>query len=105
MIVYVCVPINGRKVGTLEEKKMAAKKQSDRIKSILQKRGHAVITPFDIVPIEEDIDDAEALGRCITALRRCDAIYKASGWRFSNGCQVESVTAQVYNIKVLEDEI
>jgi len=105
MIVYVCIPINGRKGGTLEEKKIAAKKQSDCIKSILQDKGHSVITPFDIVPIKEDIDDAEALGRRITALRRCDAIYKASGWRFSNGCQVESVTAQVYNIKVLEDEI
>lgn len=105
MIIYVCLPINGRRSGTLLEKKIAAKEQADSIKLKLQDQGYGVVTPFDVVPVEEDVDDAEALGRCITALRRCGGIYKASGWRFSNGCQVESITASVYNIKVVEDEI
>lgn len=105
MVIYICLPINGRRTGTLSEKKLAAKGQADRIKTKLEGQGYEVVTPFDVVPAEEDVDDAEALGRCITALRRCGGIYKASGWRFSNGCQVESITASVYNIIVVEDEI
>lgn len=105
MIVYVCIPINGRKSGTLEEKKMAAMRQAESIKKQLECQGHEVVTPFDVVPADEEVTDAEALGRCITALRGCEAIYKGAGWRTSQGCQVESITAQVYNIMVVGDEL
>lgn len=105
MIVYVCIPINGRNSGTLEEKKKEAKRQADSIKNQLECQGHEVVTPFDVVPVDEEVTDAEALGRCITALRGCEAIYKGAGWRRSQGCQVESITAQVYNIMVVGDEL
>ena len=105
MKIYISVPINGRRQGSLEEKKIAAKKQADAIKLSLQSEGHEAITPFDVVPIDEEVSDAEALGRCITAERECEAIYLASGWRHSRGCRIEQVTASEYNIKVFFNEL
>ncbi len=105
MTVYVCIPINGRKSGTLAEKKMEARRQADIIKRQLEYQGHTVITPFDVVPIDSQLSDAQTLGLCITALCSCEAIYKGPGWRTSKSCQVESITAQVYNIMVVGDEL
>lgn len=105
MRIYVSVPINGRKEATFSEKKIAAKQQADAIKLSLESEGHEAITPFDVVPIDEEVSDAEALGRCITAERGCDSVYFGSGWRHSSGCRVERYTASEYAIGTYKDEL
>jgi hypothetical protein len=43
------------------------------------------------------------LGNSIKILGQCDAIYFCDGWTKANGCQVEYMIANLYNIPILND--
>ncbi len=103
MRIYIATPINGRKEPTFQEKREAAAKRTELIKSQLQRDypKATITTPFDIVPVTEQITEAEALGRCIATVMRSDLVYLDKGWRQSQGCRLEHHTAKIYHKDIL----
>ena len=96
--IYVSTPINGRSEKTRQAKMEAAGKRMEELRSMLAKEypEARVIVPFDIVPPKDDITEAVALGRCITALLECDTVAFDFEWQKSRGCRVEYETALMY---------
>ncbi len=106
MKIYISVPISDRKdADTDMGKKIAAKNQADTVKQKLISSGYEAITPFDIIPMDSNISYAEAMGKDMTELLKCDGIYLCSGWRMSNGCQLEYQGAQIFSKTIIENEL
>lgn len=102
--IYVSTPINGRSEKTRQAKMEAAGKRMEELRRMLAKEypEARIVVPFDVVPPKDDITEAVALGRCITALLECDAIYDDDFWLCcSKGCRLEHVTAQFYNKTIM----
>lgn len=105
--IYVSTPINGRSEKTRQAKMEAAGKRMEELRQMLQKEypQARIVVPFDVVPPKDDITEAVALGRCITALLECDAAYFDDMWNArSRGCSTESFVARIYG-KVLMSEL
>ncbi len=99
MRIYIATPINARKEKTFEEKRKAAAERAEYLKSQLQKdypKAH-IVTPFDIIPLTEQVTEPEALGRCVKTVLQSDILYLDKGWRHSQGCRLEHHTAKVYH--------
>lgn len=102
--IYVSTPINGRSEKTRQAKMEAAGKRMEELRQMLQKEypQARIVVPFDVVPPKDDITEAVALGRCITALLECDAIYDDDFLECrSKGCRLEYVTAQIYKKAIM----
>ncbi len=104
--IYVSTPINGRSEKTRQAKMEAAGKRMEELRQMLQKEypQARIVVPFDVVPPKDDITEAVAHGRCITALLECDAIYDDDFWDgISKGCRLENVTAQIYGKTIMNE--
>lgn len=104
MRIYVSTPINGRHEATFEEKRKAAYRRATMLKAYLHEEypDAEIVTPFDVVPLDTTIDEEEAIGRCITALLRCDTVALDRGWTASDGCNLEYRAAKLYKKQIID---
>lgn len=92
--VYVSVPVPGRDYAAQLER-------ANIIKRELERYGHKVITPFDIVPYQTKLYPY-CLGRIIEELLTCYAVIFVEGWKESKACQMERAACTIYGIKIIE---
>ena len=104
MRVYVATPVNARKEPTLKEKRAGAKRRADMLRCWFcdEHPDAEVVTPFDAVPLSEEIEEPQAIGRCIALLLTCDTILLDRGWTGSKGCALEYHAAKLYNLRVID---
>lgn len=88
MKIYISLPISGHDLRQVRQR-------ADEAKAWVRRKGHDCITPFDVCP--GPLPYAEAMGRDIAALLKCDGIFLLAGWSDSRGCQLEWEAAKVYN--------
>jgi len=79
----------------------------DAIKSREELSGYEIVGPINIdqfddngIKSEREHDYAWYMGEDIRELLRCDAIFMASGWNPSLGCNCELATAKIYGLDV-----
>lgn len=108
MKIYIATPVNARKEGTLEEKRLAAWMRVCYLKvEIAHKITDAEVhSSFDsnIAPIGEPLqylNEALIMGKCVTRVMECDAILMDWGYEQSKGCTIEHTTALTYGKKVI----
>ena len=65
MKIYISIPITGRPP-------KEAKAQAERLKRLIESKGHKAITPFEVCQ-EPDMPYSFYMGRDIEALLDCDA--------------------------------
>ncbi len=104
MTIYIATPINARSEGTFEEKRKAAKRRADMLRAWLKDEypEEKIITPFDVVPLTEQVTEPEAMARCIKAVLQSDAILLDRGWTASNGCNLEYRAAKIYDKRIID---
>lgn len=104
--IYIATPVNARTEATLEEKREAAYKRCVGLRAVLQMDfpDAIIVSAFDVVPPFGEVDEAEAMGRCITLLLTCDAIYLDHGWNASNGCNLEYRAAKIYGKHIMNHD-
>lgn len=105
MRLYIATPINSRKEKTFREKYLAAKHRFEMLKELVcfDPRFDAfaeIVSTFSVNPYGMYTEE-EALGRCVTAILGCDAIYLDHGWRGSKGCNLEYRVAKIYGKEIL----
>lgn len=101
--VYFATPVNGRSEGSIREKKIAALRRCIKMREALTRKhpDWAVMFSFNVCPIDANLSEPEAMGRCVTLLMACDMIVVDNGWEGSKGCQAEVKVADTYGIPVL----
>ena len=110
MKVYISLPVTSRDEPTKHEKIVAAKERVEFLKQYLYNFVHfgdnpEFISVFDL-QYSEDLTEAVVLGRCVTAVLDCDAIFMDLGWQHSNGCTLEYIAARTYQKRIFNmDEI
>lgn len=109
MRLYIATPINARKERTTQERFRAAKYRCEMLREILTdepefSRFTEIVTPFDINPTERQYSEDVALGRCVTAVLKSDAIYLDHCWQSSKGCNLEYRTAKIYGKEIIEHD-
>ncbi len=95
MKMYLSLPITGRNLAQVKE--FAAKVKKEWVA-----KGYDVVTPFEVNAI--DMSYEECMGRCVTALMKCDGIILCYDWFGSKGCRTECSVAQVYGKKIKIDK-
>lgn len=102
MKIYIATPINARREETFLLKCQAASQRCDTLRRMLRKHFPDVdiIHPFIVNPIEHNIEEPEAIGRCITTVMRADAVLFDRGWTGSKGCSLEFQAAKIYGKRV-----
>lgn len=93
MKVFVSLPITG--------KVEWARAEAARVKDLLERHGHDVVTPFDCAP-DPDMTDGYYIGRCVEALLCSDRICQYPYCGGSKGCSVERHVADTYGIPSIE---
>ena len=96
--IYVATPVNARREKTLEQKRKQAALRCKFLKVVIREDfpDAEVVCSFDVCPLNEEITEAEAMGRCTGLLLTCDAIYLDHGWTGSKGCNLEYRAAKIY---------
>lgn len=104
MRIYVATPVNARKEATLQAKRIGAKRRTDMLRCWLREEypDAEILTPFDAVPLEESVEEPEAIGRCITLLMTCDTVLLDRGWTGSKGCNLEYRAAKLYGLRIID---
>lgn len=103
MKVYVATPVNGRPEPTLEEKRKAAYERIEFLKTMPRPQGWEIVSSFDVCPLDEEITEAEAMGRCISLLMTCDAMVvdRCLPISKSKGVKLEIECAKLYGISII----
>ena len=57
--------------------------------------------PYLVRNFQSELDYEQIMVRCINSLLHCDAIHMVSGWRKSQGAQLEYMVAKAKGITVL----
>jgi len=112
MKIYIATPINARSERTFAEKQRAARQRCKLLKSIIADdydKDTEIVSFLDAVPTtagmqEHEVSESEALGRCISLLLTCDAIYLDHAWQSSKGCNLEYRAAKIYGLDILEHD-
>lgn len=101
---YLATPVNGRDEETLEQKRIAAHNRVKELKVELGKQhpDWNIVSAFDVCPAFGELDEAEAMGRCIALLMTCDGIVMDKFWRQSRGCRLEHGCALIYRKEIVE---
>lgn len=107
MKIYTATPINARHEETFVLKCEAANVRCEVIRKLLIEKypDAEVITPFDVNPIGCTDGEPVALGRCITTVLGCDAVYFDKNWRTSKGCCLEYRAASLYGKTIIDSEV
>lgn len=92
MKIYLSLPINGYDIGK-------CRTRAAHLAGLIRSHGNECVTPFEVCP-EPDKPYSHYMGRDIEALLECDAIFLASGWSDSRGCNLEWRCAQIYNKEI-----
>lgn len=95
MKVYVSIPVTGKDYDEQIE-------HAEEVVKRLAKEGHSAVTPFDIVK-SPDTPYNEAMGKCISELLGCEAIFMCDQWPASRGCCAEYQVARVYGKVVMRE--
>ena len=108
MKLYIATPINARRERSFKEKYLTAKHHCEMLKENIHfdprfDQYGEIVTTFDINPMGK-YSEEEALGRCVSAVLGCDAIYLDHGWQGSRGCNLEYRTAKIYNKTIIEHD-
>lgn len=107
MKIYIATPINARSERTFKEKYNAAKNRVAVLMKLIhdfpQFRGSRFTSTFKINALDE-VSETEALGRCISTVLECDAIYLDHGWQSSKGCNLEYRAAKIYGKTIYEHD-
>lgn len=99
-------PMTGKTKDAIE---FTRKKATDKLK----KMGYEVVNTYfpELWDREEDLKeegykhlDVYYLGKAITRMSRCDAVYFCKGWKRSIGCRIEHDIAYTYGIPCLFEE-
>lgn len=105
MRLYIALPINSREEKTKKARFRAAERRSEQLRAMLAQRAEFelsdIVTPFDVNPLSEPVSEETALGRCVAAVLRCDAIYLDKGWKGSKGCNLEYHAAITYGKRII----
>lgn len=106
MRIYIATPVNARTESTFEEKRRMAACRCEFLKMIIREDmpEAELLTPFDVCPVDEVIEECEAMGRCIRHLLTADAVYLDHGWTGSKGCNLEYRAAKIYGKRILEHD-
>lgn len=101
---YLALPVNGRSEETLKDKRWNAYLRARELRKILADEHPEwhLVDAFDVCPAIGELDEAEAMGRCIALLMTCDGIVMDYNWRESRGCAVEQKVADVYGKEMME---
>ena len=104
MKIYVSTPVNGRKEETFQKKRIAAYHRAETLSAYLKDEypDAEIITPFDVVPLDVTVDEPEAIGKCVTALLKCDTVVLDRGWTVSDGCNLEYRAAKIYKKDIID---
>lgn len=93
--VYISLPITGEDYNN--------KRNHAYVVAVnLEQKDYEAVTPFDAVP-SLSTPYNEAMGRCVSALLECDAIYLCKNWQNSKGCMAELQVALVYGKEVMTE--
>lgn len=90
MKIYLSIPISGFNLAKQREK-------ADLIKARLSRKGHTVVSPFDIYACNNPTY-ADYICSDLRAMMDCDAVFMCKGWRDSCGCNIEHNTASVMDM-------
>lgn len=101
--IYVATPVNGRKERTYEEKRKQAYLRCVYLRTVIRDEfpNAEVVTSFDVCPIDEQIEESTAMGRCVSLVMTCDAIWMDGHWNESKGCRLEHRTAELYGLCIM----
>ena len=104
MRIYIATPVNSRKEKTMQERREMAYHRCELLRKFLREEfaGAEIVTPFDVNPLDEEIAENEAMGRCVACVLTCNAIYLDHGWQASKGCNLEYRTAKIYGLIIYE---
>lgn len=102
-VAMISQPMNGRTEEEIEEVRK-------RAVEALCEMGYVVVNTF----FSDDWSDKDAmekrgvksapiafLGRSVTAMSQCDAVYFCHGWENTRGCVIEHDVAQTYGLEIL----
>lgn len=89
--VYISLPITGIAPDVVSQTNTAAKAH-------IKSQGYSPISPLDVCQGIEGY--ANQMGKDITALLDCDAVYFCRGWRQSRGCKTEYAVARIYEKEI-----
>ncbi len=97
--IYISIPMKGLDI---HRQRLIA----NEIAVVLKSKGYEVINPFEVCNmIDRNLSDehfyALCMGKDISELLKCDAVYFCSGWEKSNGCLLEFAAAKLYNKKII----
>jgi hypothetical protein len=97
--VYISIPMKGLDI---HRQRLIA----NEISIVLKSKGYNVITPFEACKmidknLPENLLYAECMGKDISELLKCDAVYFCAGWDKSKGCMLEYWAAKLYNKKII----
>lgn len=90
--IYISLPITGFDIDHVRY-------YAESYKKMWEDDGYEVITPFDLSP-ESGKPYSYHMGKDIEGLLECDAVYFASGWHDSKGCNIEYAAAKIYCKKI-----
>jgi len=104
MRIFISTPINGRHEPTFDWKRRAAYHRAETLRSYLQDDypDAEIVTPFDAVPLSENCDEAEVIGKCIALMLTCDTVVLDRGWTTSKGCNLEYRAAKIYGKEIID---
>lgn len=102
--VYLATPVNGRPEPTLKLKRKAAYERIEFLKTMPHPQNWDAVSSFDVCPLNEEITEAEAMGRCISLLMTCDVMVvdRCLPINGSKGVKLEMECAKLYGIKIIE---
>lgn len=111
MKLFVSIPMTG-----IEDTVIA---RFNRAKALIESdpvlSQYEIVTPYRMLEVFDEHGLVEgikndnkttgyAMGKNVQIVIGCDAIYSCDGWRNSKGCKVERYTAEVYGLKLFEED-
>ena len=84
--------------------------ERERAKKYLESKGYEVVNTFFEENWNNEIENNIIhkplffLGKSISYMSQCDAIYFVGGWALAKGCRVERLAAILYGIEIITDE-
>ena len=96
MKIYISLPITGHDIEEVEALCIFTA-------AMLREQGHTPISPLE-VSSDPETTYAEHMGRDISALLCCDAVYFCKDWETSRGCRLEYQAAKIYGKEIILEQ-
>ena len=97
--IYISIPISNLDI---HRQRMIA----NEISIVLKSQGYITVNSFELCEmVDKSLNDehyyAECMGKDISELLKCDAVYFCTGWEKSNGCLLEFAAAKLYHKTII----